>query len=142
MIVSYKLDSGEEVVYNEKPIESFKEDGRSEGNVRWRFYSQREKFEERIVQNIEHFDIEEYAKDRYDLVDESEIKDIDDFSDNEIKEEAKDRGLADYSEIEYPNILNESFISRFTNIVNRGNVIEIESVLQELENKYKICTLC
>lgn len=88
MITSYKLDTGEEFTYIEKPIEEFRTEGGSEGNVRYRFYHQREKFEEGIIENITDFDIEDWAKDEFNLVDEYEVKGLDDYSDDEIKKAA------------------------------------------------------
>lgn len=34
--------------------------------------------------------------------------------------------------------MNQDFISRFVKIIDRGNDIEIERVLEELEKKYHI----
>lgn len=83
-------------------------------------------------------DLEDYAKDEYDLIDTNEINDINDFNDAEILEEAKKRGLLTNAAIENENIINQDFISRFCKIINRGNEIEIVSLLDELERKYHL----
>ena len=129
-------DNGEESEYNELPIEHFEKIG-----VRspfWKFHEQREKWEKQNILNYLQTDLEDWAKDEYDLVDESEVKSLDDYDDYDIKEEYKDRGLGKESSSYAENILNEDFKDRFFEIVNRGNPEDIDLVLEMLEKKFRI----
>lgn len=113
----------------------------SEAEKKWnrnRFLMKWEK--EVIFKNI-LTDIEDYAKDEFDLVenDEYDFKiPLEDCSDEAFREEAKDRGLLLLDKIENLNINNESFIPRFVEIINRGDDFEINQILENLEKKYKI----
>lgn len=104
----------------------------------WHLHHQRSKWEQDKLFHHLATDLEDYAKDEYDLIDTDEINDINDFNDAEILEEAKKRGLLTNAAIENENIINHDFISRFCKIINRGNEIEIASLLDELERKYHL----
>ena len=84
-------------------------------------------------------DIEDYAKDEFDLIDADDKDDISVFDDDDILDEAEKRGLhLNNASIENENIINENFPIRFAEIINRGNDIEIDEVLETLEKKYHI----
>ena len=105
----------------------------------WHLHHQRSKWEQNKLFHHLATDLEDYAKDEYDLIDEDDIKDIEDFYDEDIIAEAKRRKLhVNHPELVNENIINQDFISRFVNIIYRGNDIEIGEVLEELEKKYHI----
>lgn len=84
-------------------------------------------------------DIEEYAKDEYNLIDEDDKDDISDFDDDDLLKEAEKRGIhINNTSIQNENIINQNFLSRFAQIINRGYDIEIGKILDELEKKYHI----
>ena len=104
----------------------------------WHLHHQRSKWEQNKIFHHLATDLEDYAKDEYDLVDADEINDIDEFNDSKILQEAKKRGLLNKYAIINENINNQDFIQRFCEIINRGNEIELASLLDELERKYRI----
>jgi hypothetical protein len=104
----------------------------------WHLHYQRSKWEQNKIFHHLATDLEDYAKDEYDLVDADEINDIDKFNDSKILQEAKKRGLLNKYAIINENINNQDFIQRFCEIINRGNEIELASLLDELERKYRI----
>ena len=102
-------------------------------------HHQRSKWEQNKLFHHLSTDLEDYAKYEYDLIDEDDIKDIEDFYDEDIIAEAKRRKLhVNHPELVNENIINQDFISRFVKIIDRGNDIEIEEFLDELEKKYHI----
>ena len=104
----------------------------------WHLHHQRSRWEQNKIFHHLATDLEDYAKDEYDLVDADEINDIDEFNDSKILQEAKKRGLLNKYAIINENINNQDFIQRFCEIINRGNEIELASLLDELERKYRI----
>ena len=94
--------------------------------------------EENIIPNL-LMDLEEYAMREFDLIKESDQKEIEDFSDFAILQQVRIRHLSvgEYK-IQNPNITNQSFVSRFTEIINRGNDAEIDNALTMLEKNYRI----
>ena len=105
---------------------------------RGHLHHQRSRWEQNKLFHHLATDIEEYAKSEYDLVDADEINDIDEFNDSKILQEAKKRGLLNKYAIINENINNQDFIQRLCEIINRGNEIELASLLDELERKYRI----
>lgn len=104
-------------------------------------YNEKKQYKEWEKDAISKFsiDLEEYAKIEYDLIDADDKKDIEDFDDSDILEEAEYRGiLPAVAELENENISNADFVDRFVTIINRGINSEIENVLSLLESKYKI----
>ncbi|MEA1849235.1 hypothetical protein U9K52_09950 [Chryseobacterium sp. MHB01] len=137
-IVKVVLEDGKTIEYKEQSIEHFRKTGQSENWVKHQFFNQYTNWEKNILTYFQ-LDIEEYAKDEYDLIDEDERKDISDFDDDDILEAAEYRGILPESvELENENIMNEDFVSRFVTIIDRGNISEIENTLEFLEFKYKI----
>lgn len=132
------MEDGSSFDYEEKPIDHFRKTAISETKAKDRFYNQYKYWEEEALSYF-NLEIEDYAKERYDLIDSDEKKDIGDFDDDDILMEAELRCLLPEStELENSNILNEGFVDRFVNIVNRGDNSEIENTLSYLEFKYKI----
>lgn len=82
-------------------------------------------------------DLEDYAKESFNLISEDEQKDLSDYDNDEIEFEMERRNLG-RSVFKNENINNESFIDRFVNIVDRGNDFEIDNILEMLEKNYKI----
>jgi hypothetical protein len=124
----------------EEFIPTFPEDFEEWNSLRksWHLHYQRSKWEQNKIFHHLATDLEDYAKDEYDLVDADEINDIDKFNDSKILQEAKKRGLLNKYAIINENINNQDFIQRFCEIINRGNEIELASLLDELERKYRI----
>ncbi len=124
----------------EEFIPTFPEDFEEWNSLRksWHLHHQRSKWEQNKIFHHLATDLEDYAKDEYDLVDADEINDIDEFNDSKILQEAKKRGLLNKYAIINENINNQDFIQRFCEIINRGNEIELASLLDELERKYRI----
>ncbi len=106
---------------------------------RWQINRQLIRWEqEEILPNL-LTDIEDYAKQNYDLIDEDEKYDISDFDDDDLIMEAEKRKLhLRNAEIKNENIINENYFVRFAEIINRGNDIEIGNFLDDLEVKYHI----
>lgn len=138
-ITKYVLDDKNEFIFLEYSKDYFKQKYSGSPQIaNYKFYNQRKDFEIQIMSHFE-LDIEQYAKDEYDLIRESEQKEIEDFEDYEIEREWLSRGGQKLeSELQNENIINESFIARFITIINRGNDSEIESTLVGLEEKYRI----
>ncbi|MFP3835386.1 hypothetical protein [Chryseobacterium sp. SIMBA_028] len=135
-VIKIVMEDGSSFDYEEKPIDQF---GTKEENYpKYRFFNQHKHWEEKALSYF-NLDLEEYAKEKFDLIDSDEKKDLGDFDDEDIMEEAESRCLiTENYQIENTNILNEGFIERFVNIVNRGDISEIENILELLESKYKI----
>ena len=125
----------------EEFIPTFPEDFEEWNPLRKRghLHHQRSRWEQNKLFHHLATDIEEYAKSEYDLTDEDDVKDLEDFYDEDIIAEAQRRKLhVNHPEIINENIINQDFISRFVKIIDRGNDIEIEEFLEELEKKYHI----
>lgn len=104
----------------------------------YKFHNQRKDFELKMMSHFE-LDFKQYAIEEYGLICESEQKEITDFSDNEIEAEFISRGgFIETSVLQNENIVNETFLSRFITIIDRGNDAEIEQALNSLEEKYRI----
>ena len=124
----------------EEFIPTFPDDYQEWNELRksWHLH-QRSRWEQNKIFHHLATDLEDYAKDEYDLVDADEINDIDDFNDAEIIEEAEKRGLHIKNlSLENENIINQDFLSRFLKIINRGNDIEISKILDQLEKQYHL----
>ncbi len=107
--------------------------------IKWRTNRQLMRWEqEEILPNL-LTDIEDYAKYEYNLIDEDDKDDISDFDDDDLLKEAEKRGIhINNTSIQNENIINQNFLSRFAQIINRGYDIEIGKILDELEKKYRI----
>jgi hypothetical protein len=137
-IVKFILEDGKSIEYKEKNIESYRKEGHSENGAKSHFFCQHKNWE---IEALSYFNlnIEDFAKDEYDLIDSDEKKNMSDFDDDDILSEAEYRGITPQgAELENSNILNDGFLDRFVTIVNRGNIAEIENTLSFLEFKYKI----
>ena len=105
----------------------------------WHLHHQRSKWEQNKIFHHLATDIEEYAKDEFDLIDEDDKDDLSEFTDDDILDEAEKRRLhLNNASIENKNIINENYLVRFAEIINRGNDIEIGNFLDDLEVKYHI----
>lgn len=137
-VVKLVMDDGSSFDFEEKNIDHFRKKFKSESLVKERFYNQHNYWEREAISRF-NLDIEDFAKEEYDLIDSDERKEINDFDDEDILIEAEYRGILPQSaELQNENILNEDFVQRFVTIVNRGNNQEIENTLAFLEFKYKI----
>lgn len=137
-VIQIVMEDGSSLNYEEKNIDHFRKKFISENAAKTHFYNQHSDWERNVLSYFS-LDIESFAKQEYDLIDADEKKDINDFDDSDILDEAESRGILPVSvDLENSNILNEGFIDRFVKIINRGNNAEIENTLDFLEFKYKI----
>lgn len=137
-IVKLVMEDGSSFDYKEKTINYFLKQENSEAWAKRWFENQYKNWQKEAISKFD-IDLYEWAKENYDLVDSDEIKDISDFDDSDLLEEASYRGILPVvAEVENENILNAEFINRFVTIVNRGDYSEIENILSLLESKYKI----
>lgn len=132
-IVKIIFDDGSEIEYKEQPLEAFSK----QWNPGWWFRNQHEQFEQDCILPRLQTNLENWAKEQYDLVDEDDVKKIDDFSDWEIEKEFKDRCL-NPNLIPNENIINQDFVSRIVKITEYGNDSEIDKALEILEKAYRI----
>lgn len=136
-IVTVIFDDGEVLQYKEKPIEFWS----NKASADFYFRKQYNDFEEEVINSL-HLNVEQYAIDKYNLIDEKKCDDsIRNFADYEIYEEAERRDLIKAIQeegIQNVNIMNETFLDRFINIMNRGESLEIEKAIEKLESKFKI----
>ena len=131
------FDDGSEEEYKFIEPEGFNE--LDELRKSWQKHYDREKWEQKKLFRHLATDLEEYAKYEYNLIDEDDKDDISDLHDDDILQEAEKRGIhINNTFIQNENIINQNFLSRFAQIINRGNDIEIEKILDELEKKYHI----
>lgn len=137
-IIKLVMEDGSSFDYKEKTINQFlKEENNEAWAKRW-FNNQHDEWQKEAISKFS-IDLELWAKERFDLIDLDDQKEIGDFEDSDLLEEADYRGiLPSVTEVQNENILNEDFVDRFVNIVNRGNTAEIENTLSFLEFKYKI----
>ncbi|SHF17047.1 hypothetical protein [Chryseobacterium vrystaatense] len=135
-IIKIVMEDGSSFDYKEKPIDHF--GSKEVESTKYKFFNQHKHWEEKALSYF-NLDIEDYAKDLFDLIDSDEKNDISDFDDEDILMEVESRCLLPEAvELENSNILNEGFVDRFVNIINRGDNSEIENALAFLEFKYKI----
>ncbi|KFC19351.1 hypothetical protein [Chryseobacterium sp. FH1] len=138
-IVKIVFEDGSDYEFKELPKEHFEQ--KYPGNKHWinfKFNRQYPDFEERIISDL-RLDVEEYAIEQYSLIPKRDQKKVDDFDDDEIEAEFINRGLTiEDHHIQNENITNDSFVTRFINVINRGNDAEIENALTMLEKNYRI----
>ncbi len=113
-----------------------KDDVYSIYKLRRKYNSQFKEFHKNILEHIDSDLIEDYAEWNLNMVAEGDLeeKDIDDFSDVEILEEAKSRRLFG----ENTSIISERFFDRFGKIMIKENAIKLDSLLTELEKNLNI----
>ena len=137
-IVKILLDDGTSREVGEiNPLSHFKEKHPENNKWYWQRCYERQfnNFEDDIIELLNESNVEEYAKDHLNLVEEYDVeeKDISDFTDAEILEEMKDRKLNKGG-----NIITSSFIERFENIVKAENSILLDELLSQLETKLNL----
>lgn len=96
-------------------------------------------FERKILEHINSSVVEDFARDHFDLIHESEAEcdevHLDTCTDKEIINEATNRGLMNRFN---QNVINQNFEKRFSKIVERENAIFIDEWLTEMENRLRI----
>lgn len=92
--------------------------------------------EEEALDYIREGLIESYAEWNLNMISESDVEkqEIDDFTDDEILEEARSRKLFGHNQ----SIISEMFLDRFIKIINKENQVKLDSILSDLEKKLKI----
>ena len=98
-----------------------------------RYNRQFRSFEEDILDDLDEDIVEDYAKYRFHLVEEDDVeeKNINDFSDDEIMDEARARKLLGSNN----SIISEQFITRFSKIMEKESQILLDNLLTEFETK-------
>lgn len=122
-------------IKNINPLEK-SEDKKEQWLNRRMYNRQFVSFEEEILDSLDENTIEDYAVERFDLIKEDDVeeKDIDDFTDDEILQEVRDRKLLGKNS----SVLSESFIIRFSKIMEKENQILIDTLLTEFETKLSL----
>lgn len=88
-----------------------------------------------VLHKVSRWDIERYAKDYLDMIEETDAKDhcgctsLYACGNSEVLEEFEFRGL----EIPYDNIIKEDIFTRFEKIVQVENPLKILTILDQLE---------
>ncbi|MEC5157080.1 hypothetical protein [Chryseobacterium sp. MP_3.2] len=134
-IVKITFENGSEKEFKELPLEKFVKE--ISFRPEYHFKRQHKEWEEDILLPNLMTDIEDWAKDQYDLIEKSELKNIEDFSDGELLFECCSRDLV-LNEMHRESIVNANFIQRIIDISYRGNDLEIDNALEILEKKYRI----
>ena len=123
-------------------IENFKTrqqliDENPERNNYWEYYKQFREIEDEMLDSIEEERIVNYAEIFLNMVKEDGIeqKEIEDFTDIEIIDEAIFRNIF---LCERRNIITQDLHDRFTNVLNVAESIEIDDMISYFEAKYKI----
>ena len=103
---------------------------------RRKYESQFSAIEEEALDYIRESLITNYAEWNLDMISESDVEkqQIEDFSDEEILEEAKSRKLFGNNS----SIISEAFIDRFVKIIDKDNQVRIDNLLSNLEKDLKI----
>ena len=98
-----------------------------------RYNRQFRSFEEDILDDLDEDIVEDYAKNRFHLVEEDDVeeKNINDFSDDEIMDEVRARKLLGSNN----SIIYEQFITRFSKIMEKESQILLDNLLTEFETK-------
>lgn len=125
---SLEVENFEGLKTSKVTVEKFK--------LRREYDRQFKSLEEDILRYLPEDVIENYAEWNLEMVNERDVeeKDINDFSDQEVLEEAKARKLFG----ENTSIISDSFFDRFGKIMIKENAIHLDSLLTELETKLKI----
>ena len=120
---------------NITPLET-SEDKQQQWRNQAKYNRQFRSFEEDILDNLDEDIVEDYAKDRFDLVEEDDVeeKDINDFSDDEIMDEVRSRKLLGSNN----SIISEQFITRFSKIIEKESQILLDNLLTEFETKLNL----
>ena len=138
-IIQYTLEDGSQHDFKTLPLNFFYAQFPNDAKTANHFFlNQREHYEQDLMCHFK-LDIQDFAKKEFSLIPVDEQKILADFSDSEIEEEfISRRGVLEISPLQNENIINENFLSRFVTIINRGNDADIETVLNALEEKYRI----
>lgn len=139
-IVNVVFEDGEVLTLDAKPLEiidtdteDIKYQKRRERNIQIR------KFQRSILKKMDYQLVEDWAKDEFDLIEEHEAVcndvHLDTCKDSSLISEATDRGLMNRFN---QTIMNDSFESRFSKIVQYENAVSIEKWLSEMESRLRI----
>lgn len=94
------------------------------------------RFQRKILNKLDKWDIEDYAKDNLDLVHEDDVEsDINDFSNGEILSEANNRGLLATGA---NDIVKDDLAKRFASVLKVASQFELEEIINQLEIKHKL----
>ena len=143
-IVKVVFDDQTELTVGEhKTIEQIKTDYTydKDWKVTRHYKRQFQTLERIILGNVEDDTVKDYAKDYLDLVEQGdcdcdcEEKDISDFEDNEIVAELVSRNILGQTNA---NIITIDLFTRFSKVLNFADAQELDSIITELELKYKL----
>jgi hypothetical protein len=93
-------------------------------------------FEKEILKHLDQDTISEYARWHFDLIDPDEQEDygLEDFSDEELIQEMRERGMHGAKQ----SIVTEDFVPRFLRIIEKENSILLDNLLTEFEQKLNL----
>ena len=143
-IVKAIYDDGTEIsVKDLKTLEQIKKDYVYDKEHKYICHYERQfqGFERDILKELNDETVKEYAKDHLDLKDEDENdcdckdKDISDFEDEELMAELLGRNLLGYANAD---IISIDLFTRFSRVITKANNQELETIISELETKYKL----
>lgn len=95
------------------------------------------RFEDKIIENLNQNNLEEYSTNEFNLINENDVeeKTVEDFSSKELISELKDRGIIPFIS---QNIITDDLFQRFLKIVEKENHIQLDNIFKELEQKLNI----
>lgn len=109
-----------------KQIEKVIFDDKSELNA------EDDNFNNKVLECLDDYYIEEYAKDYLDLFDEDDVEsDINDFSDSEINFEYQSRNLGVITE----TLIEDDLLNRFSKLMQVASISDLEELVFNLEVK-------
>lgn len=136
-IIKVTYQDGSELEPNNiLPLEK-SEDKSQQWRNTFRYHRQFRSFERDILDKLNPGTVEDYAKDIFCLVDESELDDlrlVEDLTDDELMEEVRGRKLLGNCN----SIISDQFIARFSKIMDKENQILLDNLLTDLESKLNL----
>lgn len=139
-IINVVFENGEVLSFDAKPL-VFLETDSDDAKYQKRRYRAIEirRFQRSILKKMDYNLVEDWAKDEFDLVEECDAvcRDVhlDTCKDSELIHEATYRGLMNRFN---QTIMNDTFESRFSKIVQHENAVVIENWLSEMESRLRI----
>lgn len=147
-IVKVVYDNGEEKFIESekfKSKEQIQEDlpigEKQDSRVGWIYNRQFKDFERDVLCALDEEVVKDYAKDHLDLKDEDENDcdcsdtDISDFKNDELMTELSRRSLLGYTNV---NIISIDLFTRFSRVITVAPFQELETIISELEKKYRL----
>jgi hypothetical protein len=101
-----------------------------------------EEFEEKILENLLEDNIEKYAKNHLNLIDEDDCDDCDDCDCDDLSDATNFELISEIhrrmSNQKTIDIVSSDLFLRFSNLLSKADFYEIDSLITQLESKNKI----